>query len=52
MGEESNILRRMMSGDIGNADILDMVIAMSNKVLCLWPGSIMAYTSISQTVAG
>lgn len=35
MGEQSNILRRMMSGDIGNADSLDMVIAMSTKVLCL-----------------
>lgn len=35
MGEESNILRRMMSGDFGNADILDMVIAMNTKVLCL-----------------
>lgn len=33
MGEENNILRRMMSGDIGNADILGMVIAKSNKSL-------------------
>lgn len=35
-----------------NADTLDMAIAVSNKVLCLLPRSLMASVSIRETVPG